>query len=781
MKIATRTVIYTTAIGIIPLLVGGLLVLMLSTSQFTQALSGQVSNQLRSLQAAKHSELQAYMGNIRSQIQTFAADRMIIDAMYDFKHGFSSYEADISERDETYFQHAKDDVASFYRDTFGPVYQAKNPDAGRFLPELQRGLDRTGTLLQHSYLVMNAHQIGEKDLMRSAGDGSFYDNAHSLYHPIMRHYQQLFGFYDIYLVDADSRQVLYSVNKRADFAASLQSATYLDSPLANVVDVALAKDKPDEVAFTDFTPYTADFNAPGAFIAVNVIAEGDKLGVLVFQMPTDRINEVLNYHQQWQDAGLGDSGETFLVGRDHKMRSVSRAFIEHEEGFLQTVRQQFVDDAMLASQMQHQGTTIGLMPQRLLAVQEALDGYSGLFTEQDYLGQENFVAFQPFNFEGANWALISRIQASEALSAVAMLRNNLIVATMAVLFIGSLITSGAGYVLARLLVKPIQQTTEKIQKIADEGHGDLTQRLDQARADEFGNMAIWFNVFTGQIQQLVVDIADESRASIDAAENLSTITAKTRTSVSAQFNEIDDIVKAVDEMAEMTTQIATSAGDVMLNVTRTKETSAQGIDVLERSVTDMQKVSDDIQHMSRVVDDVAQTSSQIGSVVGAIHAIADQTNLLALNAAIEAARAGDQGRGFSVVAEEVRELALRTQEATKQIHTTIANLQEKASYSSEIMLTNKEKVEASVMEAVVAVTNLNHVGESIASMSAVVNQIADATEKQSLSADYIREHMASIRVIAEQSAQHVQDTTQESVAVEDIARRLDSKVKAFVV
>ena len=180
-------------------------------------------------------------------------------------------------------------------------------------------LDGDAISLQYEYIQNNPNELGSKDLLDQAADGSGYSESHKLYHPIIRNYLEKFGYYDIFLVDIVSGDIVYSVFKEVDYATSLRDGPYASTNLGRAFSEAAKSSWKDSVAFVDYQTYPPSYEAAASFIASPIFDGDKKIGVAIFQMPIGRINDILS-----ERTGLGESGETYAVGSDHLFRNDSR-------------------------------------------------------------------------------------------------------------------------------------------------------------------------------------------------------------------------------------------------------------------------------------------------------------------------------------------------------------------------------------------------------------------------------------------------------------------------
>ena len=647
---------------------------------------------------------------------------------------------------------------------------AESDIARNALNELSPAFDELGSrgtrVLQKLYITNNSHPTGEKHKLDFARDGSSYSLAHRQHHPWFRKLLEARGYYDIFLISTDG-DVIYSVFKELDYATNLLTGEWKDSDLGRVYRMAKSNSQSGAIAFTDFAPYAPSYGAPASFIATPVMGSGNSpIGTLIFQMPIERIDHIMQASE-----GMGESGETYLVGTDYLMRSDSRFFEES------TILKTKVDTA---------------------TVKAAIAGQSGVQQTQDYRGISVESAFTPLEFQGVTWALMAEVDTDEALAGVSTLRN---VAALIAVVVAVVVGLAGVLVSKKLITEPIASMVSAMGKLAG-GDKNITIPCNE-QDDELGDMAHAVDVFKQSMIQAEQLAADEESARDERieqarqlgeererlasdkanaqerqrkeAENRSkrmyTLTSdfdrlatEVLTVVNKASEELNNTAHSMsslaDENVHQATVVASASEQTSINVQMIATASEQMASVIAEiakqisySAEIAHKAVTEAEDTSRTVHSLSEAARKVGAVVNLIKDIADQTNLLALNATIEAARAGDAGRGFSVVAAEVKNLSSQTAGATDEIADHIAEIQ---------------SVTKSAVEAIASIET------TIGEMDEVSTTIAAAIEEQGLATQ-------EIAINSQQAAIGTQEVSNNITTVNDTASKTGQSAQQVVV
>lgn len=334
------------------------------------------------------------------------------------------------------------------------------------------------------------------------------------------------------------------------------------------------------------------------------------------------------------------------------------------------------------------------------------------------------------------------------------------------------------YQLARGIVNPIEAIRQTINKVAA---GDLTQRIDLHSKDELGELSTNFNTFVTQLQTIIADIGVNTEHLSTAAEETSNVTKETTDNVIKQQSETSLVATAINEMTAAVKEVASNTEKASLAAANGDQEARSGQIVINRIVDSIKNLVLEIDQSSGVIETVKTGSINIGTVLDVIKNIAEQTNLLALNAAIEAARAGEQGRGFAVVADEVRSLAKKTQDSTEEIEQLIARLQSNADDAVASMAANKSSINELAEQTSQATDSLNVITNVVSSISEMNAQIATAVEEQSYVVEEVNGNIHNIQIISESTSTASEQVLQANNEIAEVSSQLKLQVMHFKV
>jgi anti-anti-sigma regulatory factor/HAMP domain-containing protein len=420
-----------------------------------EALEKASFNQLVSVRELKADQVDNFFSTIRNQVVALSANRMVIDAMKSFHDAFGS--GSMSDQMED---------TAVLRAFYGEEFMARAREAQAPVDNVVDlwPADPRSQQMQHLYLAANPFPVGEKYQLERSPDGSRYADMHATFHPFLRDFSKRFGFYDLFLVDAKSGYIVYSVEKEIDFATSLLDGPYRDSNIAKVFREARHSNNANFVLMVDFESYMPSYGAQASFLASPIFNGNEITGVLIVQVPLDRLNHIMTSGEVWSDVGLGETGETYVVGPDFKVRTEPRFLVSDPESFFNDIAAAGIESTTR---------------DRMRSLGSALPDVDS--------------------------AIMSEMDQAEAFAEVRLLRN----LTAAMLLATAIVAMGLAWWIARNLVAPLRTLRDSANRLSA---GDLEVKLGIDRGDEIGELATSFE----QMRRSIQDLIQRQEASIDA-------------------------------------------------------------------------------------------------------------------------------------------------------------------------------------------------------------------------------------------------------------------------
>ena len=626
--------------------------------------------QMSSIKISKTQHVEDYFSEMKYILGSQALNSETVKLLWDYDEAVENLEE--LEIDQDTMQNA---LLDYYRNTYltNVNYNLENAPMKKapddYLPKTTKG-----EILQYLYIANNPEAYNKKEFYKM--DKMFkteYSEIHVQYHPIFRDILKEFGRNDLFLVNP-AGDVLYSVQKNCDLGTNLIEGPYANTGLARVFKKSLKAAK-GQAVFEDFSIYEPAYNKQVAFIAMPIYFGEDNEGALIFQLPKDKINKIMNFNNQVDKVGLGSTGEAFLVGANFTMRNESRF----------TDKIKAIDNSVKKA-----GTTIGNYKIETKATKAAISGESKTTLGTDYLGNDVILSYGPINVFAQKWAMIVKIDTAEALANANENFINALIGTALFIVLMILISLYITKIVIIDKLKTLQSATYDLAK----GDGDLTKRVTVPKGDEISDVAQNINEFIEKVRVTVSEATTTSANNTQIAATLSRASVDMKSKAEDESSIVHEVASDGKELQNILSISIEQAKETKDNIDQTGQTLKSVNEQIVKLANEIESRSHDELELSQKLVDLSSETSAVKNVLEVIADIADQTNLLALNAAIEAARAGEHGRGFAVVADEVRKLAERTQKSLGEINTTISVITQSVNDASEHMSINAKAIEA---------------------------------------------------------------------------------------
>ena len=739
------------AVSLLVITVG---VVSTSLSKASSALVKSNMDLLDAVKESKKDHIKDFFKSIELLLTSKASDIATVESLWSLDDSFQELEEIEGLSHET-IQKA---LVKHYDDEFlnRVNYKMKDAPAKRETKEyLPKGL--SGQAAQYLYMVDNTNPVGEKQKL--AFNKNFdieYSKNHIEVHGSYTTLLKNFSLYDIFIVNA-SGDVVYSVFKETDYGTNLSEGVYANTGLGKAFQKA-SKLKKGQVAFADFEPFEPSYNTPAIFLASPIIYKGDFEGVLIFQLPTDKINEIMSFKGEYEKAGLGKTGKANLVCDKGCMKNDSR--------FLSGMDEQIVKDS---------GTTVTVVNVKSASTDAISRGKTGSWIVDDYKGHSVLSSYAPIDMFGEKWGIVVEKDESEVLDNVHEIRNTISGISLAVFIVLLLISI---YLVQTLIISKLATLQSAAYDLA-KGEGDLTQRIDVPKGDEIYEVAENINGF---IEKVRITVSEAKRSSSDNTGIANTLSeasliirgktedeARIVADVSTAGNDLQNVLKISIEQAKITKDDIDSAGSVL------KGANEQIIHLANEVQT---RAREEVELASRL-EQLSSDVTQVKEVLTVISDIADQTNLLALNAAIEAARAGEHGRGFAVVADEVRKLAERTQRSLAEINASIGVIVQSVIDASEHISVNAQEIEKLSEYANSAESEINTSVESIERSIIQVDETVTGYISNSQTVESMIVKVGEIEAISSENRKSVDEITEASAHMSQMTVKLNDMLEEY--
>lgn len=487
----TRMLVLVAAVSVVVLAA-------INTAITRDLLDDAVRNQLITLRDARTGAIERGIARVEASVARLAQDPAVAAAMGDLRAGY------VDLADESGTDADADAVVSALEDRYDEEVLSSFDEAGLDHPPASSLVpaSTSGRVVQYQYLEQNPFPPGERAEFDEADDGSAYSRAHGEFHPLLRDLAGRAGFRDLLLVEPDGVEVVYSVQKYIDVGTDIDTGPYADTGLGDVLD-RLARGVADEATVADGTFYLPYGGTPALFFAAAIRSGAETLGVVVTTLPIDVVTELTTAEQNWEELGLGDTGDVYVVGSDETLRSEPRRWLEDPDSYVARYRDQGGEERV-ASLMEITGSPVLLQTIDNAAIQAADDDEEYVGRVTGLLGRRTTAAAAPVDVAALDWTVVTEQAVSETDDPLWTYVRRIGVLLLVLLSCIALV----GVFMARVLTRPVRPLVDAAGRVAD---GDLTTEVPDLGRNELGDVAVQIRQVTAQLHQQESTIAEEEQ------------------------------------------------------------------------------------------------------------------------------------------------------------------------------------------------------------------------------------------------------------------------------
>ncbi len=508
-SITKKLIVSFIAVGLIPALV----ILLFSIYETKLNISNQIFSQLSSINQIKKNSIERYFELTRKQALEISQSPTVINSAIGLANAFSIYTNQLALND-TELNNQKKTVIDFYENTFSPKFNESNKEPLN-TSQLYSSLTKNQLALQYRYIANNPHPLGSKHLLLSANDNTDYSSIHNKLHKKLKVFLETYGYYDIFIVDDNTGNVIYSVYKEADYATSLKTGPYKDTGLAIAFRKSQQIGPQQKTVLIDFSSYLPSYNAPASFISTPLISNGNTIAHLIMQMPLETVNNIMLDRD-----GMGKSGESYLVGQDRRMRSDS--YLEPKS---HSVLNSFKNPAS--------GSV------NTLSVSLALEGKKGTHITQGYSNIDVLSSYDIIDLHDFSMVILSEMDMREAFEPI----SNFIINTTLATLICMVIITIIAFFISRLISSPINKVAKTISHVQQTG--DFSKRTNFNSKDEIGQMSAAFDDFLHSLATMFQS-ANQTLEKVSDGDYTSSITGSYKGEISNLTKNINQTINQID-------------------------------------------------------------------------------------------------------------------------------------------------------------------------------------------------------------------------------------------
>jgi methyl-accepting chemotaxis protein len=587
---------------------------------------------------------------------------------------------------------------------------------------------------------------------------SNYNNVFDKYNPTFVNFTNKLEAGDILLVNNKSGEVVYSTFKEGDYGTNLITGAYKNTSVSKAFEAARNTEDRNFAGITDFEFYGPSNNKPIAGIAAPIFKGDEKIGVLIFKMGTNKIDGIVSNNNNWETLNIGENGEVALIGSDYKLRSNTR-FVNDETD----ERMKATKSATLLKEIRTKGT------EQVVLGKTDVDSYI------DYHGVKSIVAYAPLKIDNLNWGILVKMTQAEAFQPVDRLGKIMFI----ILGLASVGIIAFSIIVASSISNPVTKMTKVALKISQ---GDLTVEVPKVKgSDEIGNlMESLSNMLNNLREQTkeIINVVNVIAASVsEITVSLTQVTsgaAETSSAVSETTATVEEVKQTVYLSSEKTKNVSRSAKESL-------EISRSGSRATEETLEGMKVINSQMQIIADSIIALSDQSQNISELIESVDSISEQSNILAVNASIEAAKAGEHGKGFSIVAQEIRNLAEQSKQGTKQVRNILKDIQKAT--NTAVMTTEKgiKLVDSGMRQASEAGDSIHKLTDNITISAQAAIQIEASSQQQLIGMDQVAMAMDGINQASLQNVDSMKQLEEATRGLQEMGYRLKQLTEKYKV
>jgi len=571
-------------------------------------------------------------------------------------------------------------------------------------------------------------------------------------------YVNTFGEGDVLIVDSNSGNVLYSIFKESDYKSNILTGVAKNTIAAQAFQAARDSNDKNFINITDYQFYEPSNNKPIACISAPIYNKDEKIGVIIFKMSSTKIDSIISAGDKWEKLNLGNSGDVVIVGSDYKMRNTNRFWSSETDPKILEAK-----SGILLKEGKTDGTV------------SLVKGMTSTEQYIDYRGIPTIAAYTPLQIDNLKWGLVVKEDQSEAFKASNGLKEFIII----ILVISVILIVVIAFILSSNISKPIKNIANVALLISK---GDLTIEMPKKkRSDEIGTLSDAITIMLNNLREQtkesinVVNVLAASVSEITVTlSQVSSGATETSSAVSETTSTVEEVKQTVFLSNEKTKNVANSSKESLA-------IAKVGQNATEESIEGMKSINVQMQAIAESILALSEQSQNISELIESVDNISEQSNLLAVNAAIEAAKAGEFGKGFSIVAQEIRNLSEQSKYATKQVRNILKDIQKAT--NTAVMTTEKgiklvEKGVDDVSKAGEAIENLTE-NVNIAAQSVI--QIETSSQQQLIGMDQVALAMEGINEASFQNVESMRQLEEATNNLQEMGQNLKKIIERYKV